>query len=332
MRTALTVLLSVLMIISVGLLLGYLSLNVSARVGGQLSAAGLLAYHEEYWPDGYYYREYPDGSTYEYDPNWWQYRGYAGSEVIYEDWDGSLVRETIEYDPWGYDYGWGREYVVDEWVEPNPYYSPTLVAYDPWYVQAFPGVGQFAQRILPTVYPAVAPTPPPPPPPTPRIVYPQPSCWISASPTTVGSGGSSTLTWQSYNASQAILSDFGGVSLSGSRIVSNLTAERIYSLSVSGQGGSNTCYTRISVQPQNVTPSCIISAHPEEISLGENTSLAWGSNDASSALLSGIGAVPINGGLYVAPQETTTYSLTVFGSGNRSSSCSARVTVFQAVP
>ena len=213
-----------------------------------------------------------------------------------------------------------RDEVEDEWV--------TVKVEDPWYVQTFPGFGKVAQQIIPgqniqPIVPIVRPAPSPAPPP----VYPQPSCWISAEPSTVAYGGSSTLQWASSNATQASLSDVGRVPLVGTRTVPNLTGVRIVSLSVSGQGGSGSCYARILVRPpEYATPTCIISAHPDSIRRGETTSLAWGSNNASSALLSGVGAVAVNGGMYIAPQQSATYTLTVYGSG-RSNSCATQVGV-----
>lgn len=314
MRYVLTFLLGALCIIVAGFMLGFITLDLSAPEDSQLSAAGVLAYHDE--EDGvgpvdvYNYSHTVLGTASEDDVDVYRYSHTLDTDYVY----GGPY-------PW-YGYEGDREY--------DPYYYEDRDYYnDPWYVQAFPGFGQMAQRIIPgaqwaTPIARPAPTPVPPL----RPVYPQPSCWISAQPTTVPYDGSSVLQWASFNTTHASLSDVGQVPTAGSRTVTSLTSERIFSLSVLGQGGSGSCYTRISVQqPSSATPFCIISAHPEQIARGATSSLAWGSNNASSALLSGVGAVSVNGGMYVAPAESTTYTLTVFGSQGRSDMCTARVTV-----
>ena len=229
-------------------------------------------------------------------------------------------------DPYYYDDV--EEYeVIDEWDEYEVVQNQRAAqqANQPWYVKAFPGIGSMLQQILPGQQ---APAPRPPPPVQQRPTYPQPSCWVSAQPSLVASGGSSVISWASFNATRAALTGFGEVSVAGSRTVPNITSTRTFTLSVAGQGGNGSCYTRVTVQPPvSGPPSCIISVNPDVISRGESANLAWGSQNASSATLSGTGPVPTQGGVSVSPIQTTTYTLTVGGSSGQSSSCTVRLFV-----
>src|SRR3989338_7702205 len=82
--------------------------------------------------------------------------------------------------------------VIDEWDEYEVVQNQRAAqqANQPWYVKAFPGIGSMLQQILPGQQ---APAPRPPPPVQQRPTYPQPSCWVSAQPSLVASGGSSVI-------------------------------------------------------------------------------------------------------------------------------------------
>lgn len=76
-----------------------------------------------------------------------------------------------------------------------------------------------------------------------------------------------------------------------------------------------------------VLPSCIISAHPEVVSPGEEVSVAWGSEMAFVAWLSDVGEVPLQGGMFVTPSDSTTYTLTVGSYSGKAASCSTEIMV-----
>ena len=64
---------------------------------------------------------------------------------------------------------------------------------------------------------------------------------LSANPTTVNSGGSTTLTWSSTNATSCTATGgwTGAKATSGNETFSNLTANTMYSLQCSGTGGAS---------------------------------------------------------------------------------------------
>lgn len=332
LRYTLAFFLGVLLLIIIGLVFGYLVLDTAAPEDRQLVAAGALAY----WDDCEYYGDcgelyvYPEDPWFVFpedqempppSPEEWYLEEEPPIYIVDEpDFYGELEGPLV------YDGRWdGGGWVEDEWIEEVWIEEPVYTVRDPWYVSSFPGIGSMLQQIIPGQARPAPPRPAPQPPP--RPVYPQPSCWISAQPTSVEFGKSSTLQWSSFNASRASLTDFGNVPLSGSRVVQNIRSDRTYQLSVSGQGGSGSCYTRISVRPASGNPSCVISAYPSTISVGQSSSLAWGSQNASTAHLSGVGTVSVQGGTYVSPQQTSAYTLTVFGSQGASDTCTAQIGV-----
>ncbi len=79
----------------------------------------------------------------------------------------------------------------------------------------------------------VAPPPPPPPPPPPAA----PTATLSASPTSIQSGQSATLTWSTTNATSVTIDGVGYASVSGSQSVSPTTTTT-YHLIARGDGGS----------------------------------------------------------------------------------------------
>ena len=89
----------------------------------------------------------------------------------------------------------------------------------------------------------VAPAPPPPPPPSPAA----PTVTISADPSTIEKGQSSTLTWSSTNATNVSIDQgIGDVSTTGSRSVSP-SSSTTYTIAAKGEGGTVSATTRITV-------------------------------------------------------------------------------------
>ncbi|MGI9103079.1 MAG: peptidoglycan-associated lipoprotein Pal [Terriglobales bacterium] len=86
-----------------------------------------------------------------------------------------------------------------------------------------------------------APPPPPPPPPA-------PTASLSASPDTIQPGQSSTLTWQTQNATDVNIDTVGKVDPSGSRSVSPAQSTT-YRLTAKGAGGTQEATARVTVTP-----------------------------------------------------------------------------------
>lgn len=86
-----------------------------------------------------------------------------------------------------------------------------------------------------------APPPPPPPPPPPA-----PTATLSANPETIDKGQSSTLTWQTSNATDVSIEGIGAVQPNGTQQVTP-TESTTYTLTAKGAGGTQTATARVTV-------------------------------------------------------------------------------------
>lgn len=152
--------------------------------------------------------------------------------------------------------------------------------------------------------------------------------FLTASPTTLPNGGGNvTLNWASRNATSASISGIGSVPVNGSRVVP-VTATRTFVLTVAGGQTSDSCTATVTVQPPQAPAECIaFTANPTSLpNGGGNVTLTWSTRNATSASISGIGTVPVNGSRVVPVTATRTFTLTVTGAGGNDS-CAATVTV-----
>ena len=169
------------------------------------------------------------------------------------------------------------------------------------------------------------PTPPP-------VVVTQPvKCnYLNASRTTVPHGGANvTLSWSTSNANSANLSGVGSVPVNGSRTVF-VDSTRTFTLTaygaatggaaIGGGGGSvtsHTCTVRITVEAPKPPAKCeYLTASRTTVPYGgANVTLSWSTNNATSASLSGVGSVPVNGTRTVFVDSARTFTLTAVGTG-----------------
>jgi len=164
-----------------------------------------------------------------------------------------------------------------------------------------------------------------------------PSCTITATPQTIPLGGTTRIQWTSQDADRAFIGNVTSQpdeTLTSGNELQSPTATTIIVIRVENAVGSNICFATVIVtQP---LPSCTISATPSTINAGDQTTITWTSQNATSATLevSGTGAIvpiPLNGSSVHSPNVTTTYILTVTN-GRGEGTCSATVTVNAASP
>ena len=169
----------------------------------------------------------------------------------------------------------------------------------------------------------------------PSCGVPKPTCTLSADPTSIFVGDSSTLYWTSTNSTSGSI-DNGVGSISpvdlGDTDVSP-TSTTNYELTVTGPGGSAVCNAEIGVLPvEPNTPACTLSASPTSIDSGESSTLVWTTVNAGSGATfvidQGVGSVtPIpTGSIAVSPTVNTTYTGTLDGP-NGIATCSASVSL-----
>jgi hypothetical protein len=152
----------------------------------------------------------------------------------------------------------------------------------------------------------------------------------------VPSGGSSTLTWSSTNATSCTASNVGAEGstwagpkpTSGSDVRGPLTATATYALACSGPGGTATQAVTITVAAGPSAPTVSLTATPATVNAGQSTTLAWSATNATSCAASGgwTGGQPLAGELIVLTASTATYTLTCTGAGG-STAKSVTVTV-----
>jgi len=105
----------------------------------------------------------------------------------------------------------------------------------------------------------VAPPPPPPPPPPPA-----PTASLTASPNTVDKGQSTTLTWQTTNATDVSIDGIGAVQPSGSQQVTP-SDSTTYHLVAKGAGGTQEATARVTVNAPPPPPPPPPSVSEEQL-------------------------------------------------------------------
>jgi len=151
---------------------------------------------------------------------------------------------------------------------------------------------------------------------------------ISVSPTSVASGGSSTITWSSTNATSCTGSGHwsGSKTLSGSGGTGVLTSSPTYTLTCTGPGGSASASATVTVSN---APTVTLSASPTNVSAGNYSTLTWSSTNATSCTASNYwsGSKPLSGSGYTQTlYENSSFTLTCSGPGG-TASATAVVTV-----
>ncbi len=157
---------------------------------------------------------------------------------------------------------------------------------------------------------------------------------FTASPTSVASGASTTLSWTTTNATTIAIAPgtFTSSSGSGSTIVKP-SATTTYTLTATNAGGSTTARVTVAVQSP-ASPPVISSfrAIPASITAGATSTLSWSTSGATTLAITP-GTLPLasaTGSITVSPTATTTYTLTATNATG-STTAMATVTV-QALP
>ena len=141
---------------------------------------------------------------------------------------------------------------------------------------------------------------------------------FSADPTTITAGGSSTLEWETTNAtSTSINKGVGSVTpvASGSESVSP-TETTTYTLTARNSAGRNTRSVKVTVTEPDCPVIGSFTASSTSITVGGSTTLRWTTTDATSTSIDqGVGSVtPVaSGSKSVSPATTTKYTLTAGG-------------------
>lgn len=139
--------------------------------------------------------------------------------------------------------------------------KPTTITLTRWTALVFTLV---AIIFLAACHKKVAP-PPPPPPPAPNA----PTASLSANPNTIDPGQSTTLSWQTSNATDVSIDGIGPVDMSGSRQVTPAESTT-YHLVAKGTGGTQDATARVTVNAPPAPPPVTTSNATEEELFSQN--------------------------------------------------------------
>lgn len=161
-----------------------------------------------------------------------------------------------------------------------------------------------------------------------------PTVTLTASPTAVTSGGSTTLTWSTSNAtSLTIDNNIGSVSPVSGSLTTQVKATTTFTATATGPGGTATATATVAVSPVTVT----LTANPDTISSGGTSTLTWTANDANTVVIDqGVGTVCgappcTTGTVPVSPTKTTTYTATATDPSGVTTTAKAVVTISGAL-
>jgi uncharacterized repeat protein (TIGR01451 family) len=158
---------------------------------------------------------------------------------------------------------------------------------------------------------------------------PVPYCTMSASPTSITSGQSATLSWNSTHVSSVTIDKgIGSVALSGTTSVSP-TVTTTYTGTFVGSGGTVVCQATVAVvSPPVFVPQCTLSVSASNIKSGQSVMVSWTSQNVSTGFITSVGTTtPVFGGTAeVFPSSSTTFVGTFTGAYG-TTTCSVPVTV-----
>ena len=145
-----------------------------------------------------------------------------------------------------------------------------------------------------------------------------PAVTLQASPSSLRSGESSTLTWSSQNATSCTASGAwsGSKGVSGSQSTGSVKENSIYTLTCTGFGSSATQSATVSVTSS--APTVSLSAAPSTITSGASSILTWASTNATACTASGgwSGSKATSGTQSTgALTNSATYTVTCVGPG-----------------
>jgi hypothetical protein len=162
-----------------------------------------------------------------------------------------------------------------------------------------------------------------------ELVQAQTMVSLSASPSNISAGSSTTISWTSENVSECYASG----AWSGEKPTTGTESPTpggtvTYTLTCSGSSGTVNDSVTVNVTASGNPPVVLIDAAPKTVSSGGTAYLAWASAESTSCQASGgwSGARGLTGTFEVNPASTTTYVLTCSGP-NGSDSDSVQITV-----
>jgi hypothetical protein len=146
---------------------------------------------------------------------------------------------------------------------------------------------------------------------------PAPTVSLTASPATVAAGGTTSLAWQSMNATACTASGgwSGSKATSGAESVGPVQSSTAYTLICTGPGGTAAGTASVDVI---AAPTLTLQVNPATVGQGESATLTWSTSGATSCSASGAWAgniAPSGSRSTGALAATSTFSLVCSGAG-----------------
>ncbi len=167
------------------------------------------------------------------------------------------------------------------------------------------------------------------PPPTPA-----PTCTLSASPNSIQTGGSSTLTYTTTHATSFTINHSVGTltPVAGGSTHVSPTQTTTYTGTANGAGGTAVCHATVTHGGGGGGggPMCVLIASPTTISSGGTATLSWGGSGIKNIFIdNGVGTTTgTNGSVSVSPSAGAhTYTGTFTAFSGQKLKCSSTVTV-----
>ncbi len=152
---------------------------------------------------------------------------------------------------------------------------------------------------------------------------------FDATPNQITAGQTAQLNWVVSGASSiSITPGVGNVALTGSTTVSPATTTT-YTLTAVGPTGTITATTTVTVgaAPAGNPQIVRFEGSPLNIQPGQQSTLSWTTQGASTVSISGVGSVTPNGSTTVTPAQTTTYTLTATSADGKTVTAPITITV-----
>jgi serine/threonine protein kinase len=137
---------------------------------------------------------------------------------------------------------------------------------------------------------------------------------FSASPATIQPGQSTTLTWQTSNATEVAIENVSANQQPSGSVQVSPDKTTVYKLVARGEGGTITGETTVTVAAPN-KPTLSASASPQSIQAGQSTTLTWQSQNATQITINGTPHAGTEGSAALTPDKTTTYTVEAKGPG-----------------
>lgn len=113
-----------------------------------------------------------------------------------------------------------------------------------------------------------------------------PTCILSAFPSTIVSGDSTSLYYNvAGDFSSANIQGVGPAVMPPTTYTVSPTQDELYQLSVSGLGGNNKCYAPVNVEPAPTVPTLYLEVSPSRVAKGKPVIVAWSGKNVTSCTL-----------------------------------------------